>query len=116
MLGIVYKIGMGMENIVLDKETDVKVLEAKPELKQPSMYQVVMHNDDFTPMEFVVVVLQSFFHMDTVSATNVMYQIHLKGKAICGIFTRDVAETKADLVIDYARRHEHPLLCSIEAT
>lgn len=106
-----------MENSVVERgKEDVAVLEAKPELKEPSLYQVFMHNDDFTPMEFVVAVLETFFNMETVLATNVMYQVHTQGKASCGIFTKDIAETKVDQVTDYARRHEHPLLCSIEAT
>jgi ATP-dependent Clp protease adaptor protein ClpS len=105
-----------MEKISKDKRTEISVQEAKPQLKQPSMYQVVMHNDDYTPMEFVVVVLERFFSMNAPSATNVMYQVHTAGRAVCGVYTKDVAETKVDQVIDYARRHEHPLLCSIEAT
>lgn len=108
-----------MESITVDKDRIAEVviqLEAKPLLKQPAMYQVVMHNDDYTPMEFVVVVLERFFSMDATQAANVMFQVHTTGRAICGVYTKDVAETKVDLVIDYARRHEHPLLCSIEAT
>ena len=106
-----------MENSVIEKshKVDFLVQEAKPELKQPSLYQVILHNDDFTPMEFVVTVLQKFFHMESARATSVMYQVHMTGSAPCGVFTRDVAETKLEQVIDYARRHEHPLLCSIEA-
>ncbi len=94
----------------------VLIQEGKPQLKQPSMYQVVMYNDDFTPMEFVVTVLEGFFNMDRVRATRVMYQIHTSGKAVCGIYTKDVAETKVDQVVEYARRHEHPLLCTVEAS
>ncbi len=109
-----------MENVVVDSKVghDLQelVLEAKPQIKQPSMYQVVMHNDDFTPMEFVVAVLELFFNMDRTLATNTMYQVHMQGKANCGVYTRDVAETKVDQVVNYARRHEHPLLCSVEAT
>jgi ATP-dependent Clp protease adaptor protein ClpS len=97
------------------EDAELLVQEAKPLLKEPSMYQVLMHNDDFTPMEFVVAVLEVFFNMERAVATNVMYQVHTEGKASCGVFTRDVAETKTDQVISYARRHEHPLLCSIEA-
>jgi ATP-dependent Clp protease adaptor protein ClpS len=66
-------------------------------------------------MEFVVAVLEMFFNMDRTTATNTMYQVHMQGKANCGIYTRDIAETKVDQVIRYARRHEHPLMCSIEA-
>ena len=94
---------------------ELEVLEAKPKLKEPALYQVVMHNDDFTPMEFVVAVLEIFFNMDRTKATSVMYEVHISGKAVCGVYTRDVAETKADQVVEYARTHEHPLLCNIEA-
>jgi len=94
---------------------DLEIQEAKPLLKQPSLYQVVMHNDDFTPMEFVVAVLESFFNMESALATKKMYEIHTTGKAHCGVFSKDVAETKVEQVMDYARRHEYPLLCSLEA-
>ena len=97
------------------EDSDIVVQEAKPKLKEPQMYQVIMHNDDFTPMEFVVAVLESFFSIDRATATRVMYEVHTKGKAICGVFSKDVAETKAEQVTDYARMHQHPLLCSIEA-
>lgn len=94
-----------------------KVQEAEPQLKikQPVMYQVLMHNDDFTPMEFVVAVLEMFFNMERSSATSVMYEVHTLGRAICGTYTKDIAETKANQVVEHARRHDHPLLCSIEA-
>jgi len=105
-----------MENIAIERMHDIQVVvqEAKPLLKEPSLYQVIMHNDDYTPMEFVVMVLERFFSMESTQATQVMYQVHTAGRAVCGIFTKDVAETKIDLVVDYARRHEHPLLCSLE--
>lgn len=95
---------------------DPRVEEAKPQLKQPAMFSVLMHNDDYTPMEFVVAILESFFNMDRALATKVMYEVHMSGKAVCGIYTKDVAETKADQVTEYARKHDHPLLCSVEAT
>lgn len=91
------------------------VAEKKPELKRPQMYQVVLLNDDYTPMEFVVHVLESFFTMDREQATRVMLQVHKDGKAKCGVFTRDIAETKAAQVIECAKQNEHPLLCEIEA-
>src|SRR3990167_4446065 len=92
----------------MKSDSELQVQETKPLLKEPYLYQVVMHNDDFTPMEFVVAILELFFHMESTLAAKVMYEIHLKGKAICGVYSRDVAETKADQVMDYARRHEHP--------
>lgn len=99
----------------MKNDTALLVQTAKPQLKQPSMYQVIMHNDDYTPMEFVVAILEMFFDMDRARATKVMYEIHMTGKAVCGVFSKDVAETKSDQVMEYARRQEHPLLCSIEA-
>lgn len=99
-----------------ESDSDLQVQEAKPQIKEPAMYQVLMHNDDFTPMEFVIAVLESMFGMDRVKATNVMLEVHTTGSAVCGVFSKDVAETKVVQVTDYARRHEHPLLCSIEAT
>jgi ATP-dependent Clp protease adaptor protein ClpS len=89
--------------------------ESKPELKKPSLYKVMMMNDDYTPMEFVVHVLESFFSMDREQATRVMLQVHKDGKANCGVFTRDIAETKAAQIIEYAKQNEHPLICEIEA-
>ena len=89
--------------------------EAKPKLKKPSLYKVVMLNDDYTPMEFVVQVLEKFFGMDREKATKIMLEIHTAGKAVCGIFTQDVAETKADQVNQYAQENEHPLLCEVES-
>ncbi len=86
---------------------------AKPELKRPSMYSVIMLNDDYTPMEFVVEVLQSFFGKTPEQATRIMLTVHTKGSAVCAIYTRDIAETKAALVNQYARDCQHPLMCEI---
>ena len=80
----------------------------------PQMYQVVMLNDDFTPMEFVVVVIQEFFGKDRESATQIMLKIHLDGKGICGVYSRDVAATKVDQVLDAAKQAGHPLQCVSE--
>jgi ATP-dependent Clp protease adaptor protein ClpS len=91
------------------------VLERVPlKVGPPKMYQVVMLNDDFTPMEFVVLVLQEFFSMDRDTATQVMLKIHLDGRAVCGVFTRDVATTKVDRVSDAAQQAGHPLQCVCE--
>ena len=79
------------------------------------MYNVVMFNDDFTPMEFVVEVLETFFNKDREAATRVMLTVHTVGKAVCGSYTRDIAETKAAQVNQYARESQHPLLCEIES-
>ncbi|HUT41858.1 MAG TPA: ATP-dependent Clp protease adapter ClpS [Gammaproteobacteria bacterium] len=88
--------------------------EAKPELKEPSMYKVFLVNDDFTPMEFVVSLLEKLFGMDREKATRVMLLVHSQGKGVCGIFTYEIAETKVAQVNEYAQRHQHPLLCSME--
>lgn len=99
-----------------DDDGDLAVQTAKPRLKRPPMYKVVMLNDDYTPMDFVVEVLQMFFAMGREQATRIMLQVHTQGKAVCGVFTRDIAETKAAQVNQYARQHQHPLLCEIEAS
>lgn len=98
-----------------DEGGDLAVQTADPQLATPPMYKVVLHNDDFTPMEFVVEVLQSFFHLDSETAVQVMLTVHTQGKATCGIFTRDIAETKSHQVNQYARECQHPLLSDIEA-
>ncbi|MDO4796227.1 MAG: ATP-dependent Clp protease adapter ClpS [Brachymonas sp.] len=83
-------------------------------LKPPAMYQVLLINDDFTPMEFVVLVLQEFFNKDLHTATSIMYQVHTEGKGICGVYTRDIAQTKAHQVMEAARSAGHPLQCVFE--
>lgn len=88
--------------------------EARPKLKRPSMYKVVMMNDDYTPMDFVIEILEVFFGMGEEQATQIMLKVHNEGKAVCGVFTRDIAETKAAQVNQYAQENEHPLLCEIE--
>lgn len=95
-------------------QTTAVVEAVKPALKRPRRYQVVILNDDYTPMEFVIEVLERFFSLDGEQATRLMLQVHHQGKAAIGNYSRDVAETKAALVVDYARQHEHPLLCQAE--
>nr|WP_312305694.1 ATP-dependent Clp protease adapter ClpS [Diaphorobacter nitroreducens] len=91
------------------------VLERRTQKTQPpQMYQVVMLNDDYTPMEFVVVVLQEFFNKDREAATQIMLKIHLDGKGVCGVYTRDVAATKVDQVLEAAHKAGHPLQCLSE--
>ena len=99
-----------------DHQDGLAVLPAKPALKRPSMYRVMMINDDYTPMDFVVEVLVTYFNMDDQKATQVMLAVHTQGKAVCGIFTRDVAETKVAQVNQYSAESGHPLLCEIERT
>ena len=94
---------------------DSVVLERRPQkTKPPQMYQVVLLNDDYTPMEFVVVVIQEFFNKDRESATQIMLKIHLDGKGVCGVFSKDVAATKVDQVTEAARKNGHPLQCVSE--
>ena len=88
--------------------------EAKPELKEPSMYKVFLLNDDFTPMEFVVTLLEKLFGMDREKATRIMLLVHGQGKGICGIYTDEIAETKVAQANEYSLRHQHPLMCSME--
>ena len=96
---------------------DDSVLEAKKaKAKPPPMYKVLLLNDDYTPMEFVVLVLQKFFGMTRERATQVMLKVHREGMGICGVYPRDVATTKVQLVAGYARKHQHPLQCVMEET
>src|SRR5882757_2573148 len=88
--------------------------EAAPKLKRPPLYQVILLNDDFTPMEFVVDVLERIFGMDRTTATRVMLEVHTRGKGVCGVFTYEIAETKVAQVTGYARQQQHPLLCTME--
>ncbi len=89
--------------------------EAKPKLKKPPMYKVVLMNDDYTPMDFVISILEGFFGMNRERAIKVMLNVHNNGKGICGIFGRDIAETKVAQVNDYSRTHDHPLMCAMES-
>lgn len=90
------------------------VVKAKPKTKKPSMYKVLMLNDDYTPMEFVVHVLERFFNKGQEAATVIMLHVHQKGVGICGVFTYEVAETKVNQVMEFARKHHHPLQCTLE--
>lgn len=90
------------------------VVKAKPKTKKPSMYKVLMLNDDYTPMEFVVHVLERFFSKSHEEATEIMLHVHQKGVGLCGVFTYEVAETKVSQVMDLARRSQHPLQCTLE--
>ena len=92
----------------------VAVRPARPKLKPPRMYKVVLNNDDYTPMEFVVHVLEVFFRMNREKATQIMLHVHTRGKGICGVFTKEIAETKMAQVNEYSKRNDHPLLCTIE--
>ena len=90
------------------------VEQARPKLKKPPMYKVILVNDDYTPMEFVVQVLETFFDMGREKATQIMLHVHTRGKGVCGVYTRDIAETKVVLVNEFSRDHQHPLMCAME--
>ena len=89
-------------------------VKAKPKAKKPSMFKVIMLNDDYTPMEFVVMVLERFFGKTHDEATHIMLHVHQKGVGVCGVYTYEVAETKVTQVMDSARQHQHPLQCTLE--
>ena len=95
-------------------DDELAIQEAEPTTKQPSLYKVILVNDDFTPMEFVVHILELFFSIDRENATRIMLEVHTSGKGICGLFTREIAETKVSLVNDYSQESQHPLLCAME--
>jgi ATP-dependent Clp protease adaptor protein ClpS len=97
-----------------DDASGLAVQEAKPALQAPPMYKVILFNDDYTPMDFVVEILEVFFSLNREVATKIMLTVHTEGRAVCGVFTRDVAETKSMQVNQYARESQHPLLCEIE--
>ena len=97
-----------------DWDDGVAVEEAQPKLKRPPLYNVILLNDDYTPMEFVVHVLEHFFNLSRDKATRVMLQVHTQGRGVCGTFTREVAETKVAHVNEYSRDNQHPLLCTME--
>ncbi|MBE04135.1 MAG: ATP-dependent Clp protease adapter ClpS [Gammaproteobacteria bacterium] len=90
------------------------ITKTRSETKKPSMYKVLLLNDDFTPMEFVILVLQRFFSMSNQKASEVMLHVHRRGVGVCGVFTFEVAETKMNQVINFSKRNEHPLQCTME--
>lgn len=105
--------GFGNED---EQQGNLAVEAVKPKLKKPPMYAVIMLNDDYTPMEFVIQVLQNFFSLTLEQATQIMLTVHTKGSAVCAIYTRDIAETKAAIVNQYSRDNQHPLVCEISPT
>ena len=90
------------------------VVKTKPKTKAPSMYKVLMLNDDYTPMEFVIHILERFFNKSPQDAMRIMLHVHQRGVGICGVYTYEVAETKVTQVVDFARKHQHPLQCTLE--
>ena len=99
-----------------DSDDSLALKEAKPETREPSLYKVVLMNDDYTPMEFVVLLLEKLFGMDREKATRVMLHVHTQGKGGCGVYTYEIAETKVAQVNEYSQQHQHPLLCNMEET
>ena len=95
-------------------DSDLAVEEARPRVKKPPLYRVVLLNDDYTPMDYVVDVLESIFGMHRMRATQVMLEIHMKGKGVCGVYNFEIAETKVAQVMGIAKQHQHPLLCTME--
>ncbi len=93
---------------------ELAVEEERPKVKRPPLYRVVLINDDYTPMEFVVDILETVFGLDRTRATQVMLEVHTKGKGICGVFNYEIAETKVAQVMGLAQQHQHPLLCTME--
>lgn len=105
---------MSSEESRNDHDSGLATQETRPRLKRPPLFRVVLLNDDFTPMDFVVEVLKQFFGMGEEKATQVMLHVHTRGVGVCGVFSRDVAETKVRQVNDYSRQHQHPLLCAMD--
>ena len=97
-----------------DGQSDLMVAEPKVQVKRPPKYKVILLNDDYTPMDFVVMVLEQIFHKPHTDALHVMLEVHQKGAGLAGVYTRDVAETKVDQVIEYARLNDYPLQCTLE--
>ena len=98
-----------------DDQRDLAVEEGRPKLKRPPMFKVGLLKDDYTPMEFVVHVLEIFFNKDRPTATRIMLAVHTEGKGVAGVYSRDIAETKVHQVNSYSRKHQHPLMCAMEA-
>lgn len=103
-----------MTRMATDKQSEFVVEAERTSTKPPPLYKVLLLNDDFTPMEFVVIVLQQFFGMDRERAMRVMLQVHTEGSGVCGVFPKDVAATKVEQVASFARQHQHPLACVME--
>ena len=104
------------DDLGVGQEHGVATAKTKPKLKRPPMYKVILLNDDYTPMEFVVHILERFFAMDREKATQIMLAVHTQGAAVVGIFPRDIAETKSELVNQYAQENQHPLVSTVEMT
>ncbi|HAU10768.1 MAG TPA: ATP-dependent Clp protease adapter ClpS [Gammaproteobacteria bacterium] len=98
----------------IQRSDGIAVQEAEPKLKRPQLYRVLLLNDDYTPMEFVVIVLQRFFHLSSEKAVQIMLNVHTRGSGVCGVYTAEIAETKVRHVLNFASENEHPLQCTME--
>ncbi len=98
----------------INQNEDLLLKEARPKLKRPPLYKVILLNDDYTPMDFVVQILERFFSLPRDKATRVMLQVHTQGKGVCGRYTREIAETKVYQVNSFSRENQHPLICTME--
>jgi len=107
---------MSEKTLQLPNRDGTALEEAVPKLKRPPLFRVILLNDDYTPMEFVVSVLESVFGLDRTTATRIMLEVHHQGKGICGVYTFEIAETKVAQVMGLAQQHQHPLLCTMEET
>ncbi len=103
-----------MSDQQFDDDETLLLQRTKPKLEKPPLFKVILINDDYTPMEFVVHVLESIFGHDRENATRIMLNVHKQGKGVCGIYTKDIAETKVAQVNSYSRQNKHPLLCDLE--
>ena len=97
-----------------DYDDGLALQEARPKLAKPPLFKVILLNDDYTPMEFVVIVLEKFFRMDRENATRIMLQVHQTGIGVCGVFSREIAETKVQQVTEFSQENQHPLQCAME--
>lgn len=97
-----------------EHDQELAVRESKPTLQKPPLYKVLLLNDDYTPMDFVVVVLEQFFRKSREEATQIMFNVHQRGAGVCGVFTREIAETKVDEVMEFSGQNHHPLQCTLE--
>ena len=109
-----FTLGPNDESHFGNDSTGTIIAERKPEIRTPSLFKVLLHNDDFTPMEFVVLILETYFSKDRTAAADIMLAVHHTGVGVCGVFPYEIAETKVSLVMEYARENEHPLQCSME--
>lgn len=109
-----FHIILGMSKDIINVEREKQLESEQQKTQPPPMYKVMLNNDDYTPMDFVVMVLTKFFSMDSEKANQIMLNVHYNGKAVCGIYTAEVAETKVMQVNQYSRKHQHPLMCTME--